>query len=205
MKLSFLPLSRLVFRLARFVPLCAGLMLVNLSAASAQESAQLTTLHNFTAADQVVPTGLVRGGDGNFYGTTSSGGANGDGTVFQITPFGAVSTLYTFTGGSDGSHPSALALGGDGNFYGTTPESGTYHLVGVITSPGTVFQITPAGVFTTLYTFSGSDGEDPVGGVTPGTDGNLVRHHRVRRDRTRRHRLPDHPGRRAHGPLQLFR
>ena len=155
---------------ACFVPLCAGLVLAALPISLAQESAQLTTLHNFSAADQVTPVGLVRGSDGNFYGTTSSGGANGDGTVFQITPAGVVSTLYTFTGGSDESNPSALALGSDGKLYGTTPGKS---ISSKRSKDGTVFQITPAGAFTTLHTFSGTDGADPVGGVTLGSDGNL--------------------------------
>ena len=165
-------LRRLALNRTARVPLCAGFVLAALPTVRAQESARLTTLHSFSAADQVKPTGLVRGGDGNFYGTTFSDGTSGDGTVFRITPAGVVSTLHTFTGSGDGGHPSALALGGDGNFYGTTSES-AYGPVGPIFSLGTVFQITPAGVLTTLYTFSGSDGADPIGGVTLGRDGNL--------------------------------
>ena len=79
-------------------------------------------------------------GDGNFYGTTSAGGdATGDGTVFRITPAGALTTLYTFTGGNDGSQPQAgLTLGSDGNFYGTTAYGGA-------NGDGTVFQAHPGG------------------------------------------------------------
>ena len=63
---------------------------------------------------------LVQGSDGNFYGTTPYGGANNGGTVFQVTPAGALTTLVSFNG-TNGSHPvAALVAGSDGNFYGTT-------------------------------------------------------------------------------------
>src|SRR5438552_2015536 len=71
---------------------------------------------------------LAQGSDGNFYGTTSQGGANGYGTVFKMTPLGALTTLVEFTGNgpsNKGSNPyAALALGSDGNFYGTTYQGG---------------------------------------------------------------------------------
>src|SRR5690348_387967 len=51
-----------------------------------------------TNADGAEPmAGLALGADGNFYGTTSLGGANGTGTIFRITPSGTLTTLYTFT------------------------------------------------------------------------------------------------------------
>ena len=71
--------------------------------------------------------GLVQGSDGNFYGTTAHGGTNGGvGTVFKISATGALTTLYSFTGGKDGGRPQAgLVQGSDGNFYGTTADGGT--------------------------------------------------------------------------------
>ena len=107
----------------------------------------------------------MQGVDGNFYGTTNSGGAYGSGTIFQVTPAGALTTLYSFTGGSDGAGPiGSLVRGDDGNFYGTTYGEDSF---------GTVFQITPAGVLTTLYTF-GADGiASPQGGLVQGGDGNF--------------------------------
>ena len=66
----------------------------------------------------------MQGSDGNFYGTTSDGGANSGGTVFKITPGGTLTTLYSFAG-SDGADPYAgLVQGSDGNFYGTTCVGG---------------------------------------------------------------------------------
>ncbi len=130
----------------------------------------LTTLHNFGGGgtDGAFPVaGLVRGTDGNFYGTTSSGGANNDGTVFKITLTGVLTTLYSFAGGTDGANPYApLALGPDGNFYGTTLAGGIEF--------GTVFQITPTGSVTPLHSFAGgSDGSAPYAGLVSATDGNL--------------------------------
>ena len=82
--------------------------------AAAPAAAQTyTVLHSF-AFGQPFPAGLVQAGDGNFYGTTSQGGANGQGSVFKITSAGALTTLYSFAG-SDGSSPqAALVQGTDG-------------------------------------------------------------------------------------------
>ncbi len=120
--------------------------------------------------------GLVQGADGNFYGTTNQGGANcldngGCGTFFKITPAGTLTTLYSFTGGANGSMPfGALVQGADGNFYGTAALGGANIY-------GTVFKITPAGALTTLYSFcaqSGcTDGQYPYAGLVQGVDGNF--------------------------------
>ena len=82
---------------------------------------------NSNIGDGTVPkAGLVLGSDGNFYGTTSSGGGHGSGTVFRISPSGSCSNLYLFSGGSDGKTPLAgLVQGSDGSFYGTTESGGT--------------------------------------------------------------------------------
>ena len=96
---------------------------------------KLTTLYSFAGSDGAQPTaGLVQGSDGNFYGTTSQGGANGEGAVFKITPSGTLTTLYSFAG-SDGAQPAAgLVQGSDGNFYGTAG-------VGGANNAGTVFRL----------------------------------------------------------------
>ena len=73
---------------------------------------------------------LVQDRDGNFYGTTYDGGTYGSnfggyGTVFQISTNGALTSLYSFTGGNGGANPSAgLVQGRDGSFYGTTSAGG---------------------------------------------------------------------------------
>ncbi len=122
-------------------------------------------------ADGAVPTGrLVQGGDGNFYGTTSSGGAHGSGTFFRITPAGVETMLYSFAGGvTDGAAPSGnLIQGSDANFYGTTAYGGA-------NSAGTVFRITPAGSEAVRYSFAGgtTDGATPNAGLVQDDDANL--------------------------------
>ena len=87
-------------------------------------SGTLTTLYSFCAggypcADGEAPyAGLVQV-DGNFYGTTETGGANNDGTVFEITPSGKLTTLHSFAV-SDGAKPYGGVIQAAGNFYGTT-------------------------------------------------------------------------------------
>lgn len=129
----------------------------------------LTTLVAFKGLDGADPSPvLVQGADGNFYGTTEEGGTYGLGTVFKMTPSGALTTLYTFTGGTDGAIPVAgLIQGVDGNFYGVAYEGGA-------NGAGSVFKITSAGAFTTLYSFAGTnDGAYPWGGLVQARDGNL--------------------------------
>jgi len=137
----------------------------------------LTTLVNFSdanGADSFAP--LIQGTDGNFYGTTADGGANQDsGTVFKMTPGGALTTLYSFCNQAscaDGAAPQAgLAQGTDGNFYGTTAYGGTNC---IRRHCGTVFKITPAGVLTTLHSFDGvDDGNHPSGGLVEASDNNF--------------------------------
>jgi uncharacterized repeat protein (TIGR03803 family) len=133
----------------------------------------LTTLHSFSGApgDGANPiAGLVQGSDGDFYGTTASGGVHLQGTVFRVTPAGAVTVLHSFNGHpSDGGLPFAgLVQGSDGNFYGTTALGGAHF-------KGTVFKIDATGSSTTLHSFSGSpsDGANPVAGLVQGSDGNF--------------------------------
>lgn len=89
-------------------------------------------------ADSAGPAdGLVQGSDGNSYGTTQAGGTYNDSTLFRTTPAGVTTTLYSFTGGSDGTAPNdALVEGSDGDFYGTTSSGGAY-------GDGTAFQMKP--------------------------------------------------------------
>lgn len=132
----------------------------------------LTTLHNFNTTDGKLPGngGLTQASDGNFYGTTGAGGANGKGTIFKLTPQGHLTSLYSFHG-TDGSSPfGTLVQATDGNFYGTTYFGGTSG--NCSGGCGTVFRITPKGVLTTLYNFQGPDGQSPTG-VIQATDGNF--------------------------------
>ncbi|MGO9508800.1 MAG: choice-of-anchor tandem repeat GloVer-containing protein, partial [Mycobacterium sp.] len=94
------------------------------------------------------------------------------GTVFKITPNGALTSLYNFCSESecaDGANPGAgLVLATNGYLYGTTYDGG----VGA-NRAGTFFKITPNGTLTTLYTFDYTDGGFPVAGLIQGINGKL--------------------------------
>jgi uncharacterized repeat protein (TIGR03803 family) len=129
------------------------------------------SLVSFDYSDGELPAGaLVQGRNGSFYGTTSQGGANNGGTVFEITPEGELQTLYNFCsepGCIDGASPySGLILGTNGNFYGTTAGGGIGSNC-AFNGCGTIFRITPEGKLTTLYSFCSQsgcpDGATPIG------------------------------------------
>jgi uncharacterized repeat protein (TIGR03803 family) len=132
----------------------------------------LTTLVNFNGSNGAGPDtmALVQGLDGNFYGTTNRGGTQDYGTVFRMTPTGAVTTLYSFcveTNCVDGASPyQGLVLGTDGNFYGATPYGGT-------NGWGTVYRITPEGALTTLHSIEAAEGFYPFAPLVQAADGNF--------------------------------
>lgn len=136
---------------------------------------ELTTIYEFAGSDGAVPySGLVLGANGNFYGTTSQGGANLNGTVFRITPPGQLTTLYSFCAYADctdGSNPvGGLVQASNGDFYGTTGNGGANG------NFGTVFKITAAGALTTLQSFCAqgcANGQYPVAPLIQATDGDL--------------------------------
>ena len=115
---------------------------------------------------------LTLGSDGKFYGTASSMGSYGYGTVFQVTTNGTLTTLVSFDG-TNGAQPYAgLTLGSDGDFYGTTTLGGAY------TNQwgqgyGTVFRVTTNGTLTTLVSFNVTNGTQPRAELTLGSDGNF--------------------------------
>jgi len=135
-------------------------------------SGQESVLYSFAGAgagDGAYPySGLVFDKDGNLYGTTAEGGTHSGGAVFEVTPGGKERTLYSFACGSDGCNPYAhLAYDGNTAFYGTTYTGGTNNY-------GTVFKITRSGKEKVLYRFQGgNDGENPYGGVTFDSKGDL--------------------------------
>jgi uncharacterized repeat protein (TIGR03803 family) len=134
-----------------------------LCASGSQSAAQtFTTLLSFNGTDGAnSAAGLIRATDGNFYGTTSEGGVHSDGSIFRISPNGALTTLYSFcskSACSDGANPvGALIQATDGDLYGTTEL-------------GTVFKITLSG---TLTTIGGTGGQSPLAGLIQGKDGNF--------------------------------
>src|ERR1041384_1357071 len=110
-----------------------------------------TVLHTFEGGqDGARPiANVVLGRSGTLYGTTTEGGADDYGTVFQVTADGTETVLHSFHG-SDGISPEAdLMIGKDGNLYSTTAFGGA-------NGDGEVFKLTPAGELTVLYSFKGS-------------------------------------------------
>jgi uncharacterized repeat protein (TIGR03803 family) len=169
----------------KFLRACAFFLLM--AATSAFLPAQtFTILHKLVNGEgSTSSAGLVQGLDGNLYGTAETGGAFytdcvgllpqriGCGSVFKVTPSGKLTVIHSFSG-KDGSFPgSGLLLGPDGNFYGVTQTGGTGGFPGR-GGFGTIFKITPAGVFTKLYNFTGfNDGATPQAPLIFGIDGNL--------------------------------
>ncbi len=132
-------------------------------------SGTFSVLYTCAASDCSGPYApLAQGTDGNFYGTSQYGGTNGSGSIFKITPAGKLTVLHSFNG-TDGSDPVApLLVGKDHNLYGTTHNGGTF------TYYGTIFKITPAGVFSVLHNMNGStDGAYLDAGLVQATDGNF--------------------------------
>jgi uncharacterized repeat protein (TIGR03803 family) len=139
----------------------------------AGQTQTLQVLHAFTGGqDGATPyAGVTMDGAGNLYGTASSGGSGGDGTVYQLKHKGSgwvFSPLYSFTGGSDGANPRARVIfGPDGTLYGTTFNGGS-------DGQGMVFRLRPFAractaalcpwMETVLHQFAGS----PDDGANPG-------------------------------------
>jgi len=108
---------------------------------------------------------MIQATDGDFYGTTSNGGANGlFGTVFKITPSGTRTTIHSFCSRGDcrdGESPLAGVIQvASGDLYGTTNGGGA-------NCCGTVFKINPNGALTTLYSFCSQGGVNCTDGAYP--------------------------------------
>lgn len=134
-----------------------------------------SVLYSFQEPDWGPSSGLIQATDGNFYGTTAWGGGssncyftNGCGTIYRITPQGAFTTVYSF---NEAAGPmSGVIQGRDRRLYGSTYYGGTSSNCNM--GCGTIFQLAPGGTFTTVYSFSGSDGSQP-GVIIQATDGNF--------------------------------
>ena len=132
-------------------------------------------LHSFsTDQDGNLPTGnLMRDTVGNLYGTTTSGGTDGNtaGTVFKVTPDGTETVFYSFSysQSSEGTMPSGgVITDRNGNLFGTTQLGGAEN-------QGAVYRLSPAGRETLLYSFGShsGDGFQPEGGLVVDKTGTL--------------------------------
>lgn len=110
---------------------------------------------------------LIQGSDGDFYGMTYTGGTYTYGSIFKTTSAGVITILHQLNYTTDGANPyGELTLGNDGNFYGMTSSGGT-------NGYGTIFKITPSGIFTVLRHLSSADGSNPHGHLVFAPDGNF--------------------------------
>jgi uncharacterized repeat protein (TIGR03803 family) len=135
----------------------------------AHDTGAMTTLASFSDADGEFPSaGLILDGGGNLYGTTTQGGASGDGTVFELAHGSGTVTTLASLNGSDGSDPQfALIMDPAGNLFGTTAGGGA-------SGAGTVFELTKgSGTITTFASFSSTTGSGPYGALTVDGGGNL--------------------------------
>jgi uncharacterized repeat protein (TIGR03803 family) len=132
------------------------------------QSQTFSVVHSFSGGtDGAAPlAGLIMDASGNLYGTTTSGGTFGAGTVFEYSSTGVETVLYNFTGEADGGDPEGSLLLIGASLYGTTASGGA-------SGTGTVFEVT-AGKETVLYSFKGgTDGAAPGASLARDSSGNL--------------------------------
>jgi uncharacterized repeat protein (TIGR03803 family) len=133
-------------------------------------SSTITTLVSFNDSNGATPLGsLIADTSGNLYGTTSQGGTNENGTVFEI-PAGTsnLTTLASFSGANGANPEAGLLVDASGDLFGTTSAGGTAGL-------GTVFEL-PFGspLLSSLASFDGSNGATPQGNLVADSSGNLI-------------------------------
>ncbi|HEX4140817.1 MAG TPA: choice-of-anchor tandem repeat GloVer-containing protein, partial [Candidatus Methylacidiphilales bacterium] len=159
--------------------------IVNTGAVAAPSYASTpVTLVSFNGSNGNGPVALIADAKGDLFGTTAGGGANGDGTVFEIVNTGTVATpsyastpttLVSFNGINGSGPTSGLIADANGDLFGATGEGGAY-------GDGTVFEIVNTGAAAapsyastpvTLVSFNGSNGNEPVGALIADANGDL--------------------------------
>jgi len=135
------------------------------------QTASESVIYSYTQTPQ---SGLIQALDGNFYGVNATADS-----IYKLTPAGVYSTVYQFTGKTDGEGPVGITQGPDGNFYGVTSGGGSYLECGTTEKPagcGTFFKVTPAGTLTTFYNFCDPEycpASQPNSNLVLGSDGNF--------------------------------
>ncbi len=142
---------------------------------------ELTTIYAFctqtNCTDGYGPSALLQASNGSLYGATYGGVHNpgcppyyGCGTIFEITPAGKFTTIYTFCAQpncADSTNAYSLQQATDGNFYGTADS--------FFGDAGSIFELTSSRELTPLYNFCSeincADGTGPEGGMLQGSDG----------------------------------
>jgi uncharacterized repeat protein (TIGR03803 family) len=134
-----------------------------------KSSGTLSVLASFNGANGASPAGkLVEDTSGNLFGTTSAGGSNGLGTVYEwVQSSGTLSVLANFTGDNGANPYAGLVEDASGNLFGVTYFGGS-------NNEGTVFEWQKsAGSLAVLTSFSGANGANPSGELLEDTSGNL--------------------------------
>ena len=129
----------------------------------------VTVLHTFAIGGSDganAGAGMAQAPNGVLFGVTYSGGTNGIGVLYKVTPTGTYTVLRNFTSATDGANPWELSVASDGNIYGVTVNGGT-------NGCGTLFKVTQAGAFSVLFNFASATGCNPASALTQGTDGKL--------------------------------
>jgi uncharacterized repeat protein (TIGR03803 family) len=126
-----------------------------------------SVIHIFVGPDGSAPSLHAIDPAGNLYGTTVSGGAHNQGTVFELTTSGQLITLYSFTGGAEGGAPEAGVIrDSSGTLYGTASSGGVATSQCYNQGCGVVFSLSSsaAGIWheTVLHSFNGNDGYQPL-------------------------------------------
>jgi uncharacterized repeat protein (TIGR03803 family) len=119
----------------------------------------VATVYTFGSGTNAIPSGVSKGTDGLFYGTTS-------GSAYRADSNGTVVRLRGFTGSSGASPSGALVQATDGNFYGVATYGGQAGL-------GTIYRLDAASRLTAIHSLSWTEGAYPVAGLVQGRDGFL--------------------------------
>ncbi len=135
----------------------------------ANGSNSISTIASFNGTNgQGLLAGLIMDSQGNLYGTTVSGGADHNGTVFEIVNgSNSISTIASFNFGNGALPYGGLILDSQGNLYGTTYGGGPNNY-------GTVFEIANgSNSISTIASFNGTNGKNPYAGLITDSQGNL--------------------------------
>jgi uncharacterized repeat protein (TIGR03803 family) len=164
-----------VLNSASRIPFVCATVALLATAAWAASTTRLIYSFAGNADGEYTDTELAIDSASNLYGTSVQGGKSGAGTVFQVTPAGVHTVLYSFTGGTDGGEPyKGVTLGPDGNLYGTAVTGGGGSCEG---GCGVVFKLTNSGgtwTHSVIHTFTGgNDGSGPGSPVAFDKHGNL--------------------------------
>ncbi len=132
-------------------------------------SGTITALASFNGTNGANPyADLIEDSSGNLFGTSFSGGASGDGTIFKVAPGSGTITVLASFNGTNGANPlRALVEDSSGNLFGTTTFGGA-------SGNGTVFEVAAgSSTITTLASFNGTNGSNPQATLVEDSSGNL--------------------------------